>query len=61
MNTIISLGYIKCSCASPLEPWQNNLSNPEAYSEPYQTSKTVCSVKKKKLLIFFVEHSILDV
>ena len=44
VNTIISATYIKCSCVSLLEPWQNNLSNPEAYSEPCQTSKIGCSV-----------------
>ena len=25
-----------------LQPWQNNLSNPEAYLEPCQTSKMDC-------------------
>ena len=28
-----------------LEPQQNNLSNPEAYSEPCQTSKMGCFAK----------------
>ena len=56
MNTIISLAYIK--------PRQNNLSDPEAYPEPCQTSKIDCFVKivnGLNLLNFFVRHSILDV
>ena len=39
MNTITSLTYIKCFRVSLLEPRQNNLSNPEAYSELGQTYK----------------------
>ena len=33
VNTIINLAYIKCSCASLLEPWQNNLNDPEVHSK----------------------------
>ena len=40
------------------EPRQNNLSNPEIYSEPCQISKIECFVKT---IIFLVKHSILDV
>ena len=32
-------------CVSLLEPQKNNWSNPEAYSEPCQTSKMQCFVK----------------
>ena len=39
VNTEICLTSIKCSRASLLKPQQNNLSNPEAYSELCQTSK----------------------
>ena len=39
VNTIISLAYITRSLVSLLEPRQNNLSNPDAYSELCQTSK----------------------
>ena len=35
----MSLACIKHSSVSLLEPQQNNLSNPEAYSGPCQTSK----------------------
>ena len=45
VNTIISLIYSKYSCLSLLEPVQNNLSNPEVYSEPCQTSKMDCFAK----------------
>ena len=45
VNTIISLIYSKYSCLSLLEPVQNNLSNPEVYSEPCQISKMDCFVK----------------
>ena len=45
MNTIISLIYSKHSRVSLLEPGQNNLSNPEAYSKPCQTSKMQCFAK----------------
>ena len=43
--------YIKHSSVSLLELQQNNLSNPEAYSEPCQPSEKECLEK----------HSILDV
>ena len=52
------------SCVPLLKPWQNNLSDPEAYPEPCQTSKMDCFVKivnGLNLLTFFVRHSILDV
>ena len=42
VNTVIKLTYIKRSCVFLLEPWQNNLSNSDAYSEPSQTSKMEC-------------------
>ena len=45
VNTIISLAYIKRSRVSLLEQKQNNLSNPEAYSELCQTSKMKCFAK----------------
>ena len=45
VNTVISLIYSKYSRVSLLEPGQNNLSNPEAYSEPCQTSKMDCFAK----------------
>ena len=46
VNTIIiSLAYIKHSRVSLLEQKQNNLSNPEAYSELCQTSKMKCFAK----------------
>ena len=44
VNTIISLVYITRCCVSLLQLQQNNLNNPEAHSEPCQTS-----LKKKKL------------
>ena len=52
------------SHVSLLELWQNNLSNPETYSEHWQTSKMECFAKivnSWKLLTFFVKHAILDV
>ena len=39
VDTIISLIYIICSRVSLLEQWQNNLSNPETYSELCQISE----------------------
>ena len=39
MNTTISLAYKKLSCVFLLEQ-QNSVSNPEGYSETYQTSKS---------------------
>ena len=45
VNTIISLIYSKYSLVSFLKPGQNNLSNPEAYSEPCHTSKMECFAK----------------
>ena len=63
MNTIISLAYI-CSRGSLLEPRQNNLSNPEVYLEPYQTSNMgflAKIVNGLKPLIFFVKHFIVDI
>ena len=60
MNTIISLVYIKLFCVSFIEPQQNNLSNPEAYWEPCQTSKMECFAKIFKFF-FFRKYCILDV
>ena len=45
VNNIISLAYIKRSCVSLLAQKQNNLSNPEAYSQLCQTSKMKCFAK----------------
>ena len=45
VNAIISLAYIKRSPVSLLELRQNNLGNPEAYSELFQTSKMKCFAK----------------
>ena len=65
VNTIISLAYIyQPSCVSLLKPRQSNLSDPEAYPEPYQTSKMDCFVKivnGLNLVTFFVRHSVLNV
>ena len=44
VNNKISLAYINLP-TYPLEPLQNNLSNPEAYSEPCQISKIECFAK----------------
>ena len=58
------LGTYQPSRVSLLKPWQNYLSDPEAYPEPCQTSKMDCFVKivnGLNLLTFFVRHSILDV
>ena len=66
VNTIISLIYSKYSLVSLLEPRQNKLSNPEAYSEPCQTSemdcfaKTVNDLKLLKAVNYTCKHSILD-
>ena len=66
VNTIISLIYSKYSLASLLEPEQNNLSNPEAYSELWQTSKLeyfakiVNGWKSLKTATILAKHSILD-
>ena len=38
MNTLNSLAYMNLPIFTLLEPWQINLSNPEAYLEPCQTS-----------------------
>ena len=57
-------GRYQPSSVTLLKPRQNNLSDPEAYSEPCQTSKMDCFVKiviSLNLLTFFVRHSILDV
>ena len=57
-------GIYQPSRVSLLKPRQNNLSDSEAYPEPYQTSKMYCFVKEVNglnLLFFFVRHSILDV
>ena len=57
-------GIYQPSRVSLLKPWKNNLSDPEAYPEPCQTSKMDCFVKivnGLNLLTFFVRHSILDV
>ena len=63
VNSIISLAYIKSLHAPLLEPWQNNLSNPEAYLEACQTSKIVfCKNSQlQKAVNCFWKHSILDV
>ena len=45
VNAIISLAYIKRARVSLLEPQQNNLCNPEAYSELCKTSKLECFAK----------------
>ena len=45
VNTIISLIYSKYCHLSLLEPRWNNLSNPEAYSEPCHTSNMGCLAK----------------
>ena len=58
VNTIISLTCIKQSWVSLWEPQQNNLTNPEVYSEPCQAFEIACFVK---IVIFFVKYSILDV
>ena len=42
---MISLIYIKLSRVSLLESRQKNLGNPEAHSEPCQTSKMECFAK----------------
>ena len=39
------LGIYQPFRESLLEPWQSNLINPEAYSEPCQTSKIECFAK----------------
>ena len=44
-NTILIMAYIKRSHVSLLEQWQNNLNNPEGYSELGQTSKIECFAK----------------
>ena len=46
VNTTISLIYSKYSRVSLLEPGQNNLSNPEACSEPGHASEMDCFEKK---------------
>ena len=38
-------GIYQLSCVFLSEPWQNNLSNPEAYSELCQTSQMECFAK----------------
>ena len=42
VKIIISLAYINLPFS---KPWQNNLSDPEAYPEPRQTSKMDCFAK----------------
>ena len=55
-------GIYQPSRVSLLKPQQNNLSDPEAYPEPCQTSKMDCFKKiGLNLLTSFVRHSILDV
>ena len=65
MKTIFNqFGMYQPSRVSLLKPQQNNLSDPEAYPEPCQTSKMDCFleiVNGLNLLTFFVRHSILDV
>ena len=56
-------GIYQTSWVSLLEPWQSNLHNLEAYSEPCQIFKMECFVKivnGYKPLTFFVKHFILD-
>ena len=57
VNNLISLAYIKHFSVSLCKPWQNNLSNPKAFSEPCQTSKVECFAKRVNGL----KHPILDV
>ena len=45
VNIKTSLIYRQHSRVSLLEPRQSNLTNPEAYSEPCQTSKMDCFAK----------------
>ena len=55
-------GIHQPSRVSLLKPWKNNLSDPEAYREPCQTSDCfVKIVNGLNLLTFFVRHSILDI
>ena len=57
-------GIYQRSHVSRLEPLQNNLNNPEAYSEPCQTSEMEFFCENSqwlKAVNFFVKHSILDV
>ena len=64
VNAIISFYICQPSCVSLLKPRQKNLSDPEAYPEPCQTSNMdyfVKIVNGLNLLTFFVRHSILDV
>ena len=42
---MINLEYINIPVYPPLELRRNNFSNPEAYSEPCQTSKMECFTK----------------
>ena len=63
---MISLTYIDLPVYPRIvEPWQDNLSNPEAYSEPCQISKMEFFAKivngYKGLGQAFVKHFILDV
>ena len=60
VNTIISLAYIKHFSVFLLELQQNNLSNPDVYSEPCQTSKMECLVNSYNLLTILEKQSILD-
>ena len=60
------MAYIKCSHVSLSELWQNNINNPEAYSEPGQTSKIECFGKivngyLKAVNHFRIKLSMLDV
>ena len=64
MNIIINLAYIKYSHVFLLEPWQNNLGNPETSAEPCQAAKMdglAKIVNNWKLLTFIVKHSTFDV
>ena len=65
MNNIISLAYINfLMYPRILEPWQFNLINPEAYSEPCQIYKMeffLEIVHGRQLLTLFVKHFVLDI
>ena len=47
VNLLLACIY-QSSCVSHLEPWQSNLSNPEAYSGLCQKSKMDCFAKIEK-------------
>ena len=65
MNNIISLAYINfLMYPRILEPWQFNLINSEAYSEPCQIYKMeffLEIVHGRQLLTLFVKNFVLDI